>query len=185
MEVGHPKILVTTSCNKQRLFPVRLCQRPEFHHVLRYHQLYRARSQRANSRSMATYPCFVSHPGSSPLHLACKLIGRKWTGIAGFVRYIVLGFIIGRLCTLLTKSIPAFVVQYGLLQCIGHMGPGTTIGLVSAESCPTAVRGMEYGISGGFGKLELQPKSKCLPLSKLRLGNQALSTWSVGLVSSE
>lgn len=32
------------------------------------------------------------------------------------------------------------------------MGPGATIGLISAESYPTAVRGMGYGLSAGFGK---------------------------------
>jgi MFS family permease len=80
-------------------------------------------------------------------------IGRKWTGVAGFVGYIVLGFIIGGCYQPLTeKSIPAFVVLYGLLQCMGHMGPGATIGLMSVESFPTAVRGMGYGISAGFGK---------------------------------
>lgn len=80
-------------------------------------------------------------------------IGRRWTGIVGFTGYIVLGFIIGGCYTpLTTNSIPAFVVLYGLLQCLGHMGPGATIGLISAESYPTAVRGMGYGISAGFGK---------------------------------
>lgn len=80
-------------------------------------------------------------------------IGRKWTGVAGFTGYIVLGFIIGGCYEpLTTKSIPAFVVLYGLFACMGHMGPGATIGLMSAESYPTAVRGMGYGISAGFGK---------------------------------
>lgn len=32
------------------------------------------------------------------------------------------------------------------------MGPGATIGLISVESYPTAVRGMGYGISAAFGK---------------------------------
>jgi len=80
-------------------------------------------------------------------------IGRRWTGILGFGGYIVLGFIIGGCYTpLTTKSIPTFVVLYGLLQALGHMGPGATIGLISVESYPTAVRGMGYGISAGFGK---------------------------------
>ncbi|KAE9376913.1 MFS general substrate transporter [Stipitochalara longipes BDJ] len=74
-------------------------------------------------------------------------IGRKWTG--------VLGFIIGGCYTsLTTKSIPAFVVLYGLLQCLGHMGPGATIGLMSVESYPTAVRGMGYGISAAFTPIQ-------------------------------
>jgi len=80
-------------------------------------------------------------------------IGRKWTGVLGFSGYIILGFIIGGCYTpLTTKSIPAFVVLYGLLQCLGHSGPGATIGLMSVESYPTAVRGMGYGISASFGK---------------------------------
>lgn len=32
------------------------------------------------------------------------------------------------------------------------MGPGATIGLMSAESFPTAIRGLGYGVSAGFGK---------------------------------
>lgn len=65
----------------------------------------------------------------------------------------VLGFIIGGCYEpLTTRYIPAFVVLYGLFQCLGHMGPGATIGLMSVESYPTAVRAMGYGISAGFGK---------------------------------
>jgi MFS family permease len=80
-------------------------------------------------------------------------IGRKWTGILGFSGYVILGFIIGGCYEpLTTKSVPAFVVLYGLFQCMGHMGPGATIGLMSVESFPTAVRGMGYGVSAGFGK---------------------------------
>ncbi|TVY40804.1 Glycerophosphoinositol transporter [Lachnellula occidentalis] len=80
-------------------------------------------------------------------------IGRRWTGILGFSGYIIIGFIMGGAYTeLTTKSIPAFVVLYGLLQACGHMGPGATIGLISVESFPTAVRGMGYGVSAGFGK---------------------------------
>jgi hypothetical protein len=80
-------------------------------------------------------------------------IGRKWTGVLGFSGYVILGFIIGGCYTpLTTKSIPAFVVLYGLFACLGHMRPGATIWLISVESYPTAVRGMGYGISAGFGK---------------------------------
>lgn len=32
------------------------------------------------------------------------------------------------------------------------MGPGATIGLMSTESFPTAIRGLGYGVSAGFGK---------------------------------
>ena len=81
-------------------------------------------------------------------------IGRRWTGIAGWTGYIVLGFIIGGCYSHLTSSsyIAAFVVLYGLMQSFGHMGPGATIGLMSVELYPTAVRGMSYGISAAFGK---------------------------------
>ena len=81
-------------------------------------------------------------------------IGRRWTGIAGFLGgYVVGGFIIGGMYHKLTiKSIPAFVILYGLLQAFGHMGPGATIGLISCEAFPTAARGMGYGVAAGFGK---------------------------------
>ena len=73
-------------------------------------------------------------------------IGRRWTGILGFILgYVVCGFIIGGLYhKLTTEALPAFVVLYGLLQAFGHMGPGATIGLMSVESYPTAARGMGY-----------------------------------------
>ncbi|KAF2160230.1 hypothetical protein M409DRAFT_70582 [Zasmidium cellare ATCC 36951] len=81
-------------------------------------------------------------------------IGRRWTGITGFLLgYVVCGFIIGGLYhKLTTEALPAFVVLYGLLQAFGHMGPGATIGLISCESFPTAARGMGYGVAAGFGK---------------------------------
>ncbi|KAI4834506.1 MFS general substrate transporter [Aureobasidium sp. EXF-8845] len=82
-------------------------------------------------------------------------IGRRWTGIAGWTGYVILGFLIGGCYSALTSpntSIAAFVVLYGLLQSFGHMGPGATIGLMSVELYPTAVRGMSYGVSAAFGK---------------------------------
>ncbi|KAI4726681.1 MFS general substrate transporter [Aureobasidium sp. EXF-10728] len=83
----------------------------------------------------------------------CNRIGRRWTGIAGWTGYIALGFIIGGCYThLTTHAIAAFVVLYGLMQCFGHMGPGATIGLMSVELYPTAVRGVSYGVSAAFGK---------------------------------
>lgn len=92
-------------------------------------------------------------PGTLLGAYLCNKIGRRWTGIAGFGGYVILGFIIGGCYgPLTTNAIPAFVVLYGLLQSFGHMGPGATIGLMSVESYPTAVRGMGYGISAAFGK---------------------------------
>jgi len=92
-------------------------------------------------------------PGVLPGAYLVNRIGRRWTGMLGFAGWIILGFFIGGFYTpLTTHTLPLFVVLYGLLQCMGHMGPGATIGLISAESYPTAVRGMGYGISAGFGK---------------------------------
>lgn len=81
-------------------------------------------------------------------------VGRRWTGIIGLLfGYALIGFVIGGLYKRLTShSIAAFVVLYGLLQALGHMGPGATIGLISAEAFPTGVRGVGYGIAAGFGK---------------------------------
>jgi MFS family permease len=51
-------------------------------------------------------------------------IGRKWTGVLGFSGDIILGFIIGGCYThLATRSILAFVVLYGLLQCFDIWDP--------------------------------------------------------------
>lgn len=81
-------------------------------------------------------------------------LGRRWTGMLGFTcGYLIIGFIIdGCYDRLTTEALPAFVVLYGLLQAFGHMGPGATIGLIPCEAYPTAVRGIGYGVSAGFGK---------------------------------
>ncbi|KAJ5248591.1 hypothetical protein N7468_000042 [Penicillium chermesinum] len=88
-------------------------------------------------------------------------IGRRNTGIAGFAGYVVLGFIIGGTYSKLSKHIAAFVVLYGLLQAFGHMGPGATIGLISSESFPTAIRGMGYGIATAFGRTGAAVGTQC------------------------
>lgn len=79
-------------------------------------------------------------------------LGRRWTGILGFGGYLLIGLIVGCSYAEITKVIPAFVVMYGLMQSLGHMGPGSTLGLVSTESFPTAIRGICYAISAAFGK---------------------------------
>lgn len=90
-----------------------------------------------------------------------NVIGRRNTGILGFAGYVVLGFIIGGTYSKLSKNIAAFVVLYGLLQAFGHMGPGATIGLISTESFPTAVRGMGYGIATAFGRTGAAVGTEC------------------------
>lgn len=110
----------------------------------------------SNIRTVAVWQlilALLAVPGVIVGSWLCNKIGRRWTGIAGFAGYIILGFIIGGCYDKLTHNyIAAFVVLYGLLQSFGHMGPGATIGLLSAEVYPTAVRGMGYGISAAFGK---------------------------------
>lgn len=79
-------------------------------------------------------------------------IGRRWTGILGFGGYLLVGLIVGCSYAEITKVMPAFIVMYGLMQSLGHMGPGATLGLVSTESYPTAIRGVCYAISAALGK---------------------------------
>lgn len=100
-------------------------------------------------------------------------IGRRWTGILGFAGYMVLGFIIAGLYTELSEHIAAFVVLYGLLQAFGHMGPGATIGLISSESFPTAMRSMGYGIAEAFGRTGAAVGTQCFTPLQDRAGDNA------------
>ncbi|ORY64386.1 major facilitator superfamily domain-containing protein [Pseudomassariella vexata] len=56
-----------------------------------------------------------------------RLLGRPYTGMLGFLGYLVLGI------------------------CFGHMGPGWTIGLISSEAFLTVVRSMGYSIADAAG----------------------------------
>lgn len=111
----------------------------------------------SNVRHVALWQLYLALmpiPGAIVGSWLVNKLGRRWTGILGFLSgYVVCGFIIGGLYhKLTTEALSAFVVLYGLLQAFGHMGPGATIGLMSCESFPTAARGIGYGISAGFGK---------------------------------
>lgn len=110
-----------------------------------------------NVRTVACWQIYLAlmpFPGALLGAYLVNRIGRRWTGIAGLMLgYVLFGFIIGGLYErLVTTSIPAFIVLYGLLVALGHMGPGATIGLISCESFPTAARGMGYGLAAAFGK---------------------------------
>ncbi|KAJ5754153.1 uncharacterized protein N7511_008306 [Penicillium nucicola] len=100
-------------------------------------------------------------------------IGRRWTGIAGFAGYVVLGFIIGGTYTKLSQNIAAFVVLYGLLQAFGHMGPGATIGLISTEAFPTAMRSMGYSVATAFGRTGAAVGTQCFSPLQDRAGNSS------------
>ncbi|KAF8520353.1 MFS Git1p-like glycerophosphoinositol permease [Hysterangium stoloniferum] len=92
----------------------------------------------------------------------CNPLGRRNTMMLGFSGYLVFGLIIGLSYDKITKIIPLFVIFYGLMQSCGNMassvvsytlqGPGDMLGLVSAESFATPVRGTLYGISAAIGK---------------------------------
>jgi len=82
----------------------------------------------------------------------CNPFGRRNTMMLGFSGYLVFGLIIGLSYNKITNIIPLFVIFYGLMQSFGNMGPGDMLGLVSAESFATPVRGTCYGLSAAFGK---------------------------------
>lgn len=67
----------------------------------------------------------------------------------------------------------AFVVLYGLLNAFGHMGPGATIGLISSESFPTAMRGMGYSVALAFGRTGAAVGTQCFTPLRERGGNSA------------
>ncbi|KAF9051527.1 MFS Git1p-related glycerophosphoinositol permease [Panaeolus papilionaceus] len=103
-------------------------------------------------------------PGTILGAFLCNPFGRRRTMMLGFAGYMVFGLILGLAYDKITQIIPLFVVmvlfqcevsnsRYGLMQSVGHMGPGDMMGLVSAESYPTSIRGTCYGLSAAFGKL--------------------------------
>ncbi|PYH89976.1 MFS general substrate transporter [Aspergillus ellipticus CBS 707.79] len=100
-------------------------------------------------------------------------IGRKGTGLVGFAGYVVLGFIIGGLYPKLSRHIAAFVVLYGLLQAFGHLGPGATIGLISTEAFPTAMRGMGYSVATAFGRTGAAVGTQCFTPLRDNAGDSA------------
>ncbi|ORX90282.1 MFS general substrate transporter [Basidiobolus meristosporus CBS 931.73] len=81
-------------------------------------------------------------------------IGRKRTMAIGFALQGIVGIAIGvAYKPLIENAFPLFVVLYGIYLAFGEFGPGDCIGLISAESYPTAVRGTAYGISAAIGKV--------------------------------
>jgi len=91
-------------------------------------------------------------PGVFVGALLCNPLGRRNTMMVGFSGYLVFGLIIGIAYDRITKIIPLFVIFYGLMQSFGNLGPGDMLGLVSAESYATPIRGTCYGLSAAIGK---------------------------------
>ncbi|KAI0257608.1 MFS Git1p-like glycerophosphoinositol permease [Lactifluus subvellereus] len=94
----------------------------------------------------------IALPGVFIGALLCNPLGRRNTMILGFSGYLIFGLTIGLAYDRITKIIPLFVVFYGLMQSSGNLGPGDMLGLVSAESYATPIRGTCYGLSAAVGK---------------------------------
>ncbi|CCL98978.1 uncharacterized protein FIBRA_00986 [Fibroporia radiculosa] len=94
----------------------------------------------------------IALPGVYAGIFLCNPLGRRRTMMLGFLGYIVFGLICGCAYDKLTHIMPLFIVCYGMMHAMGSMGPGNLMGLVSAESYATPVRGTFYGISAAIGK---------------------------------
>ncbi|KAL5495197.1 GIT1 [Sanghuangporus weigelae] len=94
----------------------------------------------------------IALPGVFVGAFLCNRLGRRNTMMLGFSGFLVIGLIIGLSYDRITKIIPLFVIFYGLMQSFGNLGPGDMLGLVSAESFATPVRGTCYGLSAAIGK---------------------------------
>ncbi|THH10148.1 hypothetical protein EW145_g1533 [Phellinidium pouzarii] len=100
----------------------------------------------------------IALPGVFVGAALCNRLGRKYTMMLGFSEITNInllinpGLIIGLSYDKITKIIPLFVIFYGLMQSMGNLGPGNILGLVSAESYATPVRGTCYGLSAALGK---------------------------------
>ncbi|KAL0951054.1 hypothetical protein HGRIS_007793 [Hohenbuehelia grisea] len=94
----------------------------------------------------------IALPGVFVGALLCNPLGRRNTMMLGFSGYLVFGLIIGLAYDRITKILPLFIIFYGLMNSFGNLGPGDMLGLVSAESFATPVRGTCYGLSAAIGK---------------------------------
>jgi len=94
----------------------------------------------------------IALPGVIVGAFLCNPLGRRNTMMLGFSGYLTFGLIIGLAYERITNIIPLFVVFYGLMQSFGNLGPGDMLGLVSAESYATPIRGTCYGLSAAIGK---------------------------------
>ncbi|KAF8912764.1 major facilitator superfamily domain-containing protein [Gymnopilus junonius] len=114
----------------------------------------------------------IALPGVFVGALLCNPFGRRNTMMLGFSGYLIFGLIIGLSYDKITKIIPLFVIFYGLMQSFGNMGPGDMLGLVSAESYPTPIRGTCYGISAAIGKAGAAVGTQAFTPIQLHLGKK-------------
>ncbi|GAA5909631.1 uncharacterized protein JCM6883_004579 [Sporobolomyces salmoneus] len=97
----------------------------------------------------------IALPGCIVGALLVNRLGRRNLMILGFAGYLAIGLIVGIAYPQLSKpsNVGVFIFLYGMLACFGNLGPGNTLGLTSAESYATAVRGTCYGLSAAIGKV--------------------------------
>ncbi|GAA5945835.1 hypothetical protein JCM10213_008200 [Rhodosporidiobolus nylandii] len=112
----------------------------------------------------------IALPGCVIGALIVNRLGRRNLMITGFAGYLVIGLIVGCAYEKLINIVPLFVVLYGLMQMFGNLGPGNTMGLTSAESYATAVRGTCYGFSAAIGKVGAVVGTQSFTPIKLNLG---------------
>ncbi|KAG0657369.1 Plasma membrane permease, mediates uptake of glycerophosphoinositol and glycerophosphocholine [Rhodotorula mucilaginosa] len=114
----------------------------------------------------------IALPGVFVGAFLCNRIGRRNTMIFGFSGYLIIGLIVGLAYEKLIKVVPAFVILYGLMQSFGNAGPGDMLGLTSAESYATAVRGTCYGFSAAIGKVGAVVGTQTFTPIKVHLGQK-------------
>lgn len=114
----------------------------------------------------------IALPGVFIGALLCNPLGRRNTMMLGFSGYLVFGLVIGLTYDRITKVVPLFVIFYGLMQSFGNMGPGDMLGLVSAESYATPIRGTCYGLSAAIGKAGAAIGTQAFTPIQLHLGKK-------------
>ncbi|GAA5974340.1 hypothetical protein JCM11641_006746 [Rhodosporidiobolus odoratus] len=112
----------------------------------------------------------IALPGCVVGALLVNKLGRRNLMILGFGGYLLIGLIVGCAYNQLINIIPLFIFLYGLLASFGNFGPGNTMGLTSAESYATAIRGTCFGFSAAIGKVGAVAGTQSFTPIKLNLG---------------
>ncbi|KAJ3254113.1 hypothetical protein HK103_007501 [Boothiomyces macroporosus] len=92
-------------------------------------------------------------PGSLASAFFVKRIGPKKTLMLGLFLQAVTAVILYIGWNSIQPSVVWFSVVYGCFLAFGELGPGGCIGLIAANSCPSAVRGQFYGVAAALGKV--------------------------------
>ncbi|ORY77581.1 major facilitator superfamily domain-containing protein [Leucosporidium creatinivorum] len=95
----------------------------------------------------------IALPGCVVGALLVNKLGRRNTMMLGFSGYLIFGLAVGCAYDRVIKNTAGFIVLYGLMNSCSNAGPGDMLGLVSAESYATSVRGSLYGFSAAIGKV--------------------------------